>query len=60
MIRCCDLTASPWGFSISRQKPDISAPLNDTISLPFTVSEAQKASLTDERSDGYLTAPPTF
>lgn len=34
--------------------------LNDTISLPFTVSEAQKASLTDERSDGYLTAPPTF
>lgn len=60
MIRCCDLTASPWGFSISKVKPDISATLSDTISLPFTVSEAQKAPLTDERSDGYLTDPRRF
>lgn len=60
MIRFIDLTDSAWDFLLSREKPDINAPLTDTITLPSTVSEMKKAPLTDERSDGYLTDPRRF
>lgn len=56
-----NLADSPWKFRLcGNDHPDINDVFNDTINLPSTVSAAEKAPLTDERSDGFLTDPRRF
>ncbi|MCM1577190.1 MAG: beta-glucuronidase [Ruminococcus sp.] len=59
------LTDSLWKFRLYSKEecpkaPDINAAFDDTVMLPSTVSSAEKAPLTEERSDGFLTDPRRF
>lgn len=65
MTEKINLKNTMWKFRLySREEtpkaPDINAAFDDTITLPNTVAIAQKAPLTDERSDGFLTDPRRF
>lgn len=60
MIEKISLTDEKWSFRLSKEKPDINAGFEDSISLPSTVQQEKKPPVTDERSDGYLTDPYRF
>lgn len=60
MIEKIHLTHEKWNFLLSKEKPDINAVFEDTITLPSTIQQMKKSPVTDERSDGYLTDPHRF
>lgn len=65
MTEKIDLKNTLWKFRLYSKEecpapPDINAAFDDTVTLPNTVATAEKAPLTDERSDGFLTDPRRF